>query len=433
MGVSYRPDNPFAEQSGYRADNPFANPDKRSLKQRAAERQRINANEKDMAEAETPTYGTQALGGIAALLRDIPGGEAVQAGARSLVSPLLGRGKQSYGDALNDIRGAGADNPGSIVSRIAGAVPAIAAVPGAPALAGARYGIGSGLLQANPETVEGRLHDAAKEGTIGAIAGKAGEWIGSGVRALRAPSLGKKALERAAKMKEADGVAYGAAEAEGARLGPMPPVVNDALNAPDIKPYVDALRGSRTFANADDATLLREAYKLLSEHQGKLAGTMANATDFKAGTSLGAADTKLAKKQLLDAADAIMPSFRGAVAGHAQMAGEREAFRSGADAARRLGTPIAGKKLEKNSAEAFLASIAKMSPAEAKAAREGFLGRLSEQSTVTLNPLSMFGVPRTVKRINGAAKFIAALDKQAGQSPSLFPTAPVALGGLLDP
>lgn len=402
-------------------------PRMRQLK--AAERARLNLNDQEQAAAETPIYGTAALGGLAALARGIPGVEALQAGGRSLL-----RG-QPYTTALADIRGAEGDNPASSVASFAGSIPAAAAMPGSPVMGGAIFGGAQGLLGADPNTMGERVVDTAKGAAAGAASGKLGEWLGAAVRGLRGGSLGRKALTRKAAMTEADNAAYGAAATEGAAVTSTPQVVVDALTAPDIAPYVEAVRGSRAFAGADDATLLREAYKLLSEHQSRLANTMANATDFKAGTSLGNADVSLAKKQLLDAADAIMPSFRDAVAGHAAAAGERESFRAGADAAKRIanGSSVAAKKLETNSPEAFMASIKKMTPAQARAATEGLLARLNETMGLTMNPLKGFGLPKDAAAVNRLAPYLKALDEQAGnQIPSLFPASSTALGaGLL--
>ena len=151
-------------------------PAQRQLHARDVARRMTSANEAD--QAQLPTYGTQVAGGIASLARDIPGAEAVQAGARSLV-----RG-QPYQTALQDIRGAEDDSPVSGANRLIGGTIGALATPGSPMLSGARFGIASGLLGADPATVETRLHDAAAKGVLGAAAGKIGEVVGTAGRAL---------------------------------------------------------------------------------------------------------------------------------------------------------------------------------------------------------------------------------------------------------
>ncbi len=119
----------------------------------------------DAKPEEDPSYAEQALGGIASLVKDIPGAEAAQAGVRSLV-----RG-QPYRTALEDIQGAEESAPASVslFNRAAGGSIAALATPGAPALQAARFGILSGLGQSNPDaTVKNRLDDAAVRGAIGA-------------------------------------------------------------------------------------------------------------------------------------------------------------------------------------------------------------------------------------------------------------------------
>lgn len=119
----------------------------------------------DAKPEEDPSYAEQALGGIASLVKDIPGAEAAQAGVRSLV-----RG-QPYRTALEDIQGAEESAPASVrlFNRAAGGSIAALATPGAPALQAARFGILSGLGQSNPDaTVKNRLDDAAVRGAIDA-------------------------------------------------------------------------------------------------------------------------------------------------------------------------------------------------------------------------------------------------------------------------
>lgn len=396
---------------------------------------RENANDKDMADAETPGYGTQVLGGMASFLKDVPGGEAAQAFVRSGMSrpdpmstaamarhPLPSSkadAPQSYSSALSDIQGAEADAPSVVrnLNSFTGGAVAAAATPGSPVLSGARFGILSGLGKSDPKAdLHDRIRSAAIRGATGAAAGKAAD---VGITALRgkfAPTLGQSALKYKGAIQDADQAAYGQAAHEGAQPQPMPPEVHKAFNESDIAPFVEVVRNSRTFANADEPTILREAYKLMSERQGTLLNRAGAADNFKAGTSLEKSDIGLAKQQLLSAADPVMPSFRPAVEQHAELAGNRNAFRTMADATNRAirSAPIPAKKLESNSHEAILEAVRKMKEEAAQAAMDGTLGRLRESYHGSANPFKLFGAGPALAHANAAAPYVNALDQQTG-------------------
>ena len=367
---------------------------------------------------DDPSYAQRALGGIAALGHDIPGVEAAQAGARALV-----RG-QSYRDALSDIQQAEQSAPKAVRvgnNLIGGGIAAMA-TPGGPVLQSARYGILHGLLNSNPdENLAQRTNAAALEGGVGAVAGKVGDQLTTVARALASKTPGAQFAARRAAMAAADALNYGKAAEEGtaAAASPMPESVQQAFNEPDIAPYVAEVRNSRTFANADDPTVLREAYKLMSEHQGTLNNRLVNANDFKAGTSLGKSDVGLAKQQMLSAADEVMPSFRQAVEQHAQAMGAQGAMQTGVDAATRMGrgTLAGAKKLGSKSPEALRAALQKMTPEEAQAALAGALGRTRELMGVTPNPLTGFGLGQSLMRAGRVGPFMQAAEQQAGGAP----------------
>lgn len=248
---------------------------------------------------DEPSYASQALGGIASLARDIPGAEAAQSAVRAVVR------RQPYAQARNDIRGAEESAPSVVrnANRFVGGTIAALATPGASgALQGARYGVLNGLLSSDPNKgVKDRIDDAGVQMAAGAVGGKLADVGTTAVRGVLAKSLGTQAIERKAAMTAADEEAYGLAERE-ARGKLSPKALADALNAKDVAPYAKEIRQSRTFAGADDATTLREAYKLMSERQGLLAGRI-RSNDFKAGTSLEQKDLSLAKQELLRAAE----------------------------------------------------------------------------------------------------------------------------------
>jgi hypothetical protein len=386
-------------------------------------------------EEDDPSYAQRALGGVAAIARDIPGAEALQATARTVVRGEGGRADlttpegraafaQSYRESLDEIRKAEESAPAisRVGNRVIGATVAAAVTPGSNVLLqGARYGILSGLLKAEPATVENRLHSAAKEGAVGAAAGAVGEGVGVAGRSLFAKSLGKVGQARRAAMEAADQVNYGKAAHEGelAAANPTPAAVSAALNEPDIKPYAAIVRASRTLKGADDATVLRETYKLMTERQGQLGKRILSTDDYKAGTELEQADIGAGKRILLNAADQVMPSFREAVYSHARQQNNREAFIAAADATNRIlkGTTSGGRKLEQSSPEAFQSAIDGMSQEQASAAIQGLLGRLKSQTGLlgvsSANPFKGFGIPKNASAFAKMIPYLEALDAKA--------------------
>lgn len=116
-------------------------------------------------EAAEPVLA-KALGAPAALLRDVPGGEAAQSAVRALV-----RG-QSYREARSDIRNAEAAAPAALTipARIAGGALAAGKIPGGPMVQGARFGILQGLAQSDPDVgIKQRIDDAGKAGALSAV------------------------------------------------------------------------------------------------------------------------------------------------------------------------------------------------------------------------------------------------------------------------
>jgi len=244
--------------------------------------------------------GQQALSGLiaapAAALRDVYGGEALQAGARALAR------NEPYRQALSEIHAAEEETPDVVrkAMRVGGAGLATAALPGSPVAQGALYGGLSGLLQANPDAgVSDRLVGAGVGTAAGALGGKAAQLGGTLLQSVLGKTLGKQAVNANAVQRAKDALAYGQAEAEGAAVGSTP-AIRAVLNKPGIKEYADVVRQSETFKNANDATVLREAYKLMSEQSVKRGQVLA-AGDFKAGTSLAKSDLDLLKTQMREA------------------------------------------------------------------------------------------------------------------------------------
>lgn len=121
-----------------------------------------------------PGVGSKILGALASLGRDIPGVEAVQAGARSLVR------RQPYREALSDIRTAedAAPTAATLPARLAGAGIASAVLPGGAALKGAQYGALSGALSSDPNSdMTSRAIGAGVGAGAGALVGRYGDKV----------------------------------------------------------------------------------------------------------------------------------------------------------------------------------------------------------------------------------------------------------------
>jgi hypothetical protein len=204
---------------------------------------------------------------------------------------------------------------------------------------------------------------------------------------------------------------------------PKPPTTSplrglrDALQAPVISDYADAVLNSPRFANADAPTIAQEIYRQMSADQRMLsARSLADPSNFKPAAGLKAADIATAKQQLLDAMDGVAPSFRKAVEQHATLAGEQRALETGADAARRaMGSgQVAGKKLTTASVEAALQQLQQMAPNEAQAASEGILGRLGPRIGPSWKPWTGFGIPYSLTRTADVMPLLRAADQSSG-------------------
>jgi hypothetical protein len=143
---------------------------------------------------------------IANVSRDIPGAEAAQAFARSLVR------RQPYAEALQDIRGATASLPASVrvPTRLAGGMLATAAAPGSTlARQGAAYGAAMGLTEASPEVgVAERVTRGAGQAAFGAAVGKATDVLGTVGRARATPTAESTLLRQEARRAAEAGPKY---------------------------------------------------------------------------------------------------------------------------------------------------------------------------------------------------------------------------------
>ena len=345
----------------------------------------------------------------------IPGVEALQAGARSVV-----RG-QPYTEALSDIRGATDQVPTGV--KLAVQTPAMLAMgygPLSPLKAGAAIGGASQALDADPASIAER----AGRTVAGAAAGGAAGYIAGDIAAPLArawapgrPSPGNLVQKMKEKMRTVSGANYGRADAEAiGATAPAQAAVRRILERPDIKPFAEMVRSRRQYATASDAQVLGEVYRQMSRQQRGLTQRITR-DGYDAKLALDAENIGLAKDELLNAADAAMPSFRGAVEAHRGMASEIGAVGTGVDAAKRImGAAPSGPRLATQSAEAYAERLRRMTRQQREAAVRGVLGHLRTRTGFQPNAVSLGGLLTTVKRPTQAAAFL----RDAGDEGQVF-------------
>lgn len=371
------------------------------------------------------------------------------------------------------------------LARAGGAIVSAAPKAGRLARLGASVadaGIQSGVAgtvnnldELSGEGVEHALEKGAKTAAIGAgVAGSLGGLAGTGARVLgRVRGLNK--LDKAAfkikdEMAALDDAAYSVARGEATSTQP----IREVLESQTVAPFAKIIRSSEKFKNADDATVLMETYKLMSNAQRKAEKSIEGTPEHLADIELKNADIGIAKGRMLNAAEAPttavtpgrartmperfsgppaegvpdtplrstpmldrrivtrpaeqaeiapgIPSLRNAIEGHRVKAGELDAFNTGADIGRSAGSgkTLPSKEFLTKSPEAFLRSIKDMTPQEAEAALAGVLGRGRESVHVTSTPLGLFGLMSSAVRlpmqIYRTGPIVKALEERAGKS-----------------
>lgn len=348
-----------------------------------------------------------------------PGAKVAMSAGRSLLTG------EPLADVQRDINERTSDVPyASAIGRAAGSYAALGAGPLAN-LSAAKGGAALlGLDELFNNDPDSDLSDRIRRGATGALTGllvgKGAELLTTGARAVLAPSLGKVANRLRDAVVDSDNALYSAAKAEGDAVGSNA-AIRIALKLPGIKPFADIVRQSETFAGANDAEILRETYKLLSEKAIQAGKTITNAADHKAGTALEKADIKLLQQTLRAAGATAMPSFPKAVAEHARLSKISNAFSIGANAARRElnNASLVGEKQVKLSPEGTRRALSAMTPEQAAGATAGILGRTSEMMTPNSNIINLFGVPRAIRGVYRAGPLLRAADKASGSNASL--------------
>lgn len=377
--------------------------------------------------------------------------DAATFGVSGLVDDALSPGKFSDNrraraeskDALPTGVRIGAELAGSLAAPIPGG-SIIKAAKGAGRMARLGASMGDAALQSGASAFTNNLNDASLKG-VGDAASAAGNAaaVGAGAAGVIAPIVGgaTRAFQRLRgihqaqpledeirliddRMKMHDKLNYAKAEKEGAGKS-FQHADRALLSASDIAEPMDEVANSRAFRNADDATKLREAYKLKTEAERIAEHKLQVSPRYSAGTQFGRTEDMLAKQDMMKVASDMMPSFPHAVQSHAADMGEIERMYQGADLAKRLGggAGLPAEKVLKVGPEAFIRDIPKMTTGEAQAALRGVLSRGREGVRMSSNPMAGLGAFSSAVRLPlemvRTEPTVKALEEKLGQQSEL--------------
>lgn len=368
--------------------------------QKDVERRNLNEQEAVQAEQEM-NVGTplmRAAGATQSLIRDIPGAEAAAAGLRSLA-----RG-QPYTEALGDIRGSQeglASAPRGALRALGGGMAA-SAIPGSPAMAGAKYGAALNAASAEPVSGAERGIRTAIGGAAGGALGKFFDVAATAARARMTPTI-EQTAKRLKELRSARSAPlYEQAMREGRGLTGTQEIA-DFLASPDVAPILERLQQSRVMQGVapDDPRMLDAIYKVLSDRQRQIGRQLASADPSRPNIGrFEAENLNLAKRQAVNAISeaptAPMPSYALANREFAKGSQALEAAERGYNAVQtRGGTTRAPKNLAKHGPDALMdfieANIGK-NPDVGPAAIQGALGNIRRSTSgagfQTLNPFA---------------------------------------------
>lgn len=299
------------------------------------------------------------------------------------------------------------------VPKGAGLAARIGTAAGEGAMQGLLAGVGENAGTSGDPTGLGHGMAAGGLGAAGGLAlPVAGQVFNAGTtlgKAMLGKSVGQGAMDIAGRVEREAAPWYRAAAKEGdaavAAGRDMTPITQ-ALESQTAKPFADMIRKSETFAGANEPTVLRETYKLMSTTARKAEKQIEGSPEHLAQTSLLLGDINLAKTRLRDAAKDIMPSLDPAILARREIGKSEKAFAENSDLANLVikGTDISGKKLTMNTTEAWRKKIDGYTPNEARAAYDAVLARLKDIPEFSSNPLTAFNVVPSVVRTTLGAK-----------------------------
>ncbi len=312
------------------------------------------------------------------------------------------------------------------LAQMAAGAPLMARLPGSPAVQAGTYGFAHGAGDDPNASLGERLKQGGFEGLLDALIGKGADLATTGVRAVMGKDAypAKRAMEKA--RSNISDPNYAQVKTEAATASPL--VRPSEIDAPDIKPYLDEVRASRTMGNKPEGEQIAEAYRLMSERQRMLKGRMGNSESFKAGTSLENKDIGAGKAALLTDADKITPSLRTAVTEHAEASQPISAFDKGFNAlSQSLKSPKTAKNVtvETKNPDAFVGdAVPKMNPTEANAAGQGILSGIRANAG-PLHPLN------SIPALTHGSNLLRATDAQSGllNAPRDLMRSAAAVGG----
>jgi len=374
------------------------------------------------------------LGGV---MSAIPGGKAFTAAA---MVPLRGG---TFRENVGDIERAVAELP--LISRAGSGLlggllsggaltkaPVIGRALATPAKAGAAYGAAErGLDPSSGETAQERALATALGGTVGAVGGKAFDWLGrAGIDVGQKLAVGKTAISTptAARQKlnikdvrsARAGRNYPTAISAAQRRQVTQPVL-DILDDPYISPIVARIRQSGEFEDLapESPEMLDRVFKALSSREGQLRKSLSQAEPAdRTFKDLDLGDVISAKGRVLQAMESVdpklgasyMPEYRKAVDDFAEYSAKMKAVGQGSSAVKSalaLTTPEAG--LTSRSPEAYEQLVRSLPPDLRRHFVQGALGEAGQLVRTGAAPkgaldLTVYPVLRRTYRPLGAAQ-----------------------------
>ena len=381
-----------------------------------------NANEADAA--TIPDYPRLAAVAEAAQtpMAGLPGGALALSALRKTEGDT-----RPFAEIQGDVNRETSDVPyASALGRSVGGMASIGALPGATGLkAGAMLGGADQIANNDPHSgAVARIVRGVGGAAVGGALGGLTDAAITGTRALMAPGASEAVQAAQGARSEANastiGPSYKTAGDQAKRYFATyssPPELTAALAHPGIAPYANAIKNSELGATMNDAQVGDEAYRMMSELQGKKLTIGANgestpATDFQV-RNLGALKTRLKT-----ALASVEPDFPEAVATHAEMSQPITAMKEGYNAARQtLGGPVPAKALgipAKDPTAYLRQTVPTQTPEQANAAVLGVLSRTKGNIGLSPNPLTGFGVGKSAAAVNRIQPLVNALDQQGG-------------------
>lgn len=400
----------------------------------AWKRQHVPQTKADVTSAlprnrENPTGDLQAtgpaiLGNLANLAQGIPGMEAVEAGARSVVR------RQPYREALSDIRGQTENIPGPIkfAERAVGAAPLGGLLPGSPAVVGATLGAADPLLQASPDAGVGkRVGGAVVGAALGGATGKLADAAITKVRSMRTPDRATNLIQREADQTKAASPLYDKAIAEGQGQTQADPAIQALGRFPTVQRTAAGIRANDelgTIPPGRSPELVDKIYKGLTDEETSIEGRLMNLEkgDKSANELRQSLDNiRGIKREFLNAVKGTMPTYPEAVSTFAEHQGGIEAVKRGYQTQANAVAPSGGGVNQTELTQPGLRRWAPgASPAEREAASQGVLAKLKEQRSAARLPLLHVPVPIPSKALNTAPGMLRTINAPGQQFADLL-------------